>query len=131
MQAEARVMRSLLIAVLLIASTVPVAAQTPSSTTLPVLPMPRVSATPHVHLTPRPTAVSTFTNPGSKHAHVLTPAGGSSCTRNAIAAQQRVNPITGQPQAGTLVSVPIGNNAGTLASATNHQQQIDACAHGH
>jgi len=124
-------MRSVLIAVMLVAAAGPAAAQTPSSTTLPVLPMPKVTPTPHVRVTPRPSAVSTFTNPGSKHAHVLTPAGGSSCNRNATAAQQRVNPITGQPQAGTLVSVPIGNNAGTVASATNHQQQIDACAHGH
>jgi hypothetical protein len=124
-------MRLALIAVVLIASAGRALAQTPSSTTLPVLPMPAVSATPHARLTPRPTAVSTFTNPGSKHAHVLTPAGGSSCNRNATAAQQRINPITGQPQAATIVSVPIGSNAGTVASATNHQQQIEACAHGH
>jgi hypothetical protein len=125
-------MRTALIAAgILIASIVPAAAQTSSSTTLPVVSMPKATATPHVPVTPRPTAVSTFTNPSSKHAHVLTPAGGSSCNRNAVAAQQRVNPITGQPQAATIVSVPIGNNAGTVASATNHQQQIEACAHGH
>jgi hypothetical protein len=124
-------MRLALLAVALIGSTGSAMAQTPSSTTLPVLPMPRVTATPYVHVTPRPTAVSTFTSPNSKHAHVLTPAGGSSCNRNATAAQQRINPITGQPQAATIVSVPVGSNAGTVASATNHQQQIDACAHGH
>jgi hypothetical protein len=71
----------------------------------------------------------TFSNPAAKHN--LSSANGSSCVRNGVAAQRHINPITGQPQAGTLVSIPLGRNSGTMASATNHQQQIEACAHGH
>jgi hypothetical protein len=69
----------------------------------------------------------TFTNPSSKHN--LTTANGASCTRNAASAQQRINPITGQPQAATIVSIPITKGGGSVASATNRQQQLDACAH--
>ena len=110
-----------------LAATAPAGAQT----SLPVLPMP----SPHASHTPRavpsahPMPIMTFTNPAPKHG--LSSASAQSCSRNATAAQQRVNPITGQPQAGTLVSIPITKGAGSLPSATNHQQQIEACAHPH
>jgi hypothetical protein len=124
-------MRSLLIAVALIAVAAPALAQTPSSTTLPVLPTPHASATPHPHPSPRPTAVMTFTNPAPKRGQQAT-ANGTTCTRNGVAAQQQhINPITGQPQASTIVSVPITGGSGSIASATNRQQQLEACAHGH
>jgi len=116
-------------AAVFVCSTATVLAQTPSETTLPVMPMPSASATPHAHPSPRPTSVMTFANPGAKHA--LSSANGASCGRNAVAAQQRVNPITDQPQAGTLVSVPITPGGGSIASATNRRQQADACTHGH
>jgi len=116
------------VAVCLIACSVRAGAQTPSSTTLPVVSMPRPTATPHVHQTPRPTAVTTFTNPSSTKAGQTT-AGGAVCNRNATAAQAHVNPITGQPQAATIVSVPLSKDSTTIAGSTNRRQQIEACAH--
>ncbi len=112
-------------------------AQTPVSSpsatlpaTLPVMPMPAPTRSPRPHASARPMPIMTFTNPAAKHG-VSSANGGSCIRRNAVAAQQRINPITGQPQAGTLVSVPITSGSGSIARATNHQQQIDACAHTH
>jgi hypothetical protein len=87
---------------------------------------PHVARSPHPHGSGRPAPFMTFTNPSG-----LSSAGGSSCARNGVVAQGRVNPITGQPQAATIVSIPVTSHSGTMKSATNHQQQIEACAHAH
>ncbi len=73
---------------------------------------------------------NTLVNPGAQNA--VAPMRGSGCIGpNANAAQTAINPITGQPQAATIVSVPLGSGSGTVASSTNHAQQSEACAHAH
>jgi hypothetical protein len=125
-------MRFLLVAAAFagIAVAAPANAQTPGPYVTSLVPPPLPARTPHVARAPRPhgsgrpAPFMTFTNPSG-----LSAAGGSSCSRNAIAAQQHVNPITGQPQTATIVSIPVTSNSGTMKSATNHRQQIEACAH--
>jgi len=127
-------MRFLLVAAAFagIAVAAPANAQTPGPYVTSLVPPPLPARTPHGARSPhphgsgRPSPVMTFTNPSG-----LSPAGGSACVRNGIPAQQRVNPITGQPQAATIVSIPVTSQSGTMKSATNHQQQIEACAHAH
>jgi len=110
----------------------PANGQTPGPYATSLVPPPLPARTPHTVRSPhphgsgRPAPFMTFTNPSG-----LSPAGGASCVRNGIAAQQRINPITGQPQAATIVSIPVTSHSGTMKSATNHQQQIEACAHTH
>jgi hypothetical protein len=96
----------------LVAFLAPAAAQTPP---------------PH-HPLPRKTPIMSITNPGGKGQPT---ANGSFCNRNSVAAQQRINPITGQPQAQTIVSIPVTNQTSSIAASTNHQQQLEACAHAH
>jgi hypothetical protein len=90
-----------------------------------------VAATPAGAQTPNPhkTPVMQLQHPAAHHG--VTPADASVCNRNAVTAAQHVNPITGQKQAQTIVSVPLTKGSGSVASATNRQQQLDACAHGH
>jgi hypothetical protein len=85
---------------------------------------PRPGRTPHAQKTP----FQAFTNPAGKG---QSPANASLCNRSSVGAQQaqHVNPITGQPQASTIVSVPVTKGGGSIASATNRQQQVEACAH--
>jgi hypothetical protein len=47
----------------------------------------------------------------------------------AVRAQNSLNPITGKPQAATIVSIPLGKGSGDIASATTRSQQAQACAH--
>jgi hypothetical protein len=90
---------------------------------------PAVAQTPAPHHpAPHKTPFMTFTSPAGKGQPT---ANSSFCNRNSIAAQQRINPITGQPQAQTIVSVPITNRTSSVAAATTHQQQLEACAHRH
>jgi hypothetical protein len=49
----------------------------------------------------------------------------------AVRAQNSINPITGRPQAATIVSIPIGKGSGDVASSTTRAQQAEACAHSH
>lgn len=49
--------------------------------------------------------------------------------RGANAGQQTVDPVTGKPRAATIVSIPIGNGGGNVASATTKAQQAQACGH--
>ncbi len=131
-------LRAAAIAVILIAAAGPAGAETPvpDATTL-IAPQPMPSPTHHHHhhdasASPGPHASKkpfmTFTNPSSSK-HGQPTASGASCTRNAASLPQRTNPITGQPQAATIVSVPLTKGGGSVASATNRQQQLDACAH--
>ena len=74
-------------------------------------------------------AGSTFTYPPSGHASPR-PMSGQGCMAAHInAAQTNVNPITGKPQAAPIVSIPLGSNSGSVASATSRAQQSQACAH--
>jgi hypothetical protein len=81
--------------------------------------------------TPKPRfSPPVFRNGPTHHAPVS--ANGSACTRNGVAAQQQtINPITGQRQAQTLVSIPVGKGSGSVADATTRRQQLEACAHPH
>ena len=45
------------------------------------------------------------------------------------AAQAAVNPINGRPQAAPIVQIPL--NGGSVANATNHAQQNQACIQHH
>jgi hypothetical protein len=102
-------------ALVTLAAFAPAGAQTPSASHSPA---------PHPHKTP----FMTFANPA--HGHGQPSAGSSFCNRNSVAAQQqKINPITGQPQAQTLVSVPLTSHAGSVPAATTRQQQLEACAH--
>ncbi len=68
----------------------------------------------------------TFSNPG---AHRGSPAmNGQGCIANhPNAGQVAMNPITGKPQAQSIVQIPIGG--GNSAAATARAQQAHACAH--
>jgi hypothetical protein len=69
----------------------------------------------------------TFTNPGGHHASPK-PMNGQGCIANhPNAAQVATNPITGKPQAQSIVQIPIGG--GNSADATARAQQAHACAH--
>jgi len=91
-------------------------------------------AAPEQHSTPRPAPMSTklnvqhFTNPGEAKTH---PMSGQGCVSNpgALRAAHAVNPINGQAQAKTIVSVPITKGGGSVAASTTRAQQAEACAH--
>ena len=98
----------------------------PVATTL-TAPQPKATARGAVTTAPRvrPTpGMSVFNR--SKNQPIGT---GVQCNRNAVTAQQHINPITGQKQADTIVSVTVNPGGGSIPSATNRQQQLDACAH--
>ena len=100
----------------------------PYATTLHV-PAAHTTATPQRVAVPsaRATPVMTLTNPPHKGPASVN---GTNCTRNGVAAQQQtINPITGQPQAATIVSIPVTKGGGSIPSATTRQQQLEACAH--
>jgi hypothetical protein len=111
----------------------PAGAQTPGpyATTL-TAPQPGASRRPRAARTPsaNKTPFQSFTNPAGKG---QTTANGSVCNRQSVNAQQAqtVNPITGLPQASTIVSVPVTKGSGSIPNATNRQQQLQTCAHIH
>ncbi len=98
----------------------------PVATTL-IAPQPKAAATGAVMTAPRvrPTAGMSVLN-RSKNQPIGT---GVQCNRNAVTAQQHINPITGLKQADTIMSVTVNPGGGSIPSATNRQQQLDACAH--
>ena len=71
----------------------------------------------------------TFTNPANRSSNAGSMNGQGCIGQNANAAQTAINPITGKPQAAPIVAVPVTKGAGTVASATQHAQQNQACAH--
>ena len=75
------------------------------------------------------TPVTTLENPGA-HAKPRT-LSGKDCIGGGMAnaAQTEVNPITGKAQAAPIVSVPITKGGGSVAAATAHAQQTQACVH--
>jgi hypothetical protein len=97
---------------------------------------PVVAQTPHPHGTPTSGAnyskvhTSTLTNPGSQHNTAGT-LSGAACQTGAMAnrAQTTVNPINGKQQAAPIVVIPLGKGNGSVASATTHAQQVQACSH--
>jgi hypothetical protein len=115
----------------------PALAQTPTATAsatlpsvLPVMPMPQRTHAPHPRPrhspspAPKATMFMTLTNPGARGSIN----GGSCANRPAVSTN---NPITGQPQAQTIVSVPLTPGSGSVADATTRSQQAAACAQGH
>jgi hypothetical protein len=122
------------LAAALAVSVAPASAQTmppyPTVLTPPPLPAHTAAAahSPRPHPSTKASPFMTFSNP-SGHG----PVSSTACSRTAMSAQQqRTNPITGQPQAATIVSVPITSGSGSVKSATAAQQQAEACAHsGH
>ena len=72
----------------------------------------------------------TFRNPANRTSNSGSMTGQGCIGQNANAAQTAINPITGKPQAAPIVAVPVTKGAGTVASATQHAQQTQACAHG-
>jgi hypothetical protein len=71
----------------------------------------------------------TFTNPANRTSNAGSMNGQGCIGQNANAAQTAINPITGKAQAAPLVAVPATKGAGTVAAATAHAQQNQACAH--
>jgi hypothetical protein len=119
-----------LIALAVLALITPAGAQSPpaypSVLTPPPLPA-HTPATTQPHASARPAAVTTFTNPGGKGRS--SPMSASACNRAPRNVPASVNPITGQPQAATIVSVPITKGGGSIANATSQKQTQEACAH--
>lgn len=108
----------ILTAVVVLASTLPVAAQTPR-------PHASSSVT-GAHRVP----TTTFQNPRGRKTNPGTMNGaGCNSGPTAVRAQNSVNPITGKAQAKTIVSIPLGKGAGSVASSTTRHQQAVACAH--
>jgi hypothetical protein len=70
----------------------------------------------------------TFTNPAQR-SNATGTRSGAGCIA-AGPAQTAINPITGKPQAAPAVEVPVSAGAGSVASATTHAQQTQACAQG-
>ena len=72
----------------------------------------------------------TFSNPGNSKYNPGTRSGRDCISgRGANAGQQTVDPVTGKPRAATIVSIPLGNGGGSVASATTKAQQAQACGH--
>jgi len=72
----------------------------------------------------------TFSNPGNPKYNPGTRSGRDCISgRGANAGQQTINPITGQPKAATIVSIPLGQGGGSVASSTTKAQQAQACGH--
>jgi hypothetical protein len=107
----------ILTALVAVAATLPATAQTPA---------PRVSNALGMHRVP----VKNLLNApnGTSNTHSMS---GQGCISGptAVRAQNSLNPITGKPQAATIVSIPLGKGSGDIASATTRSQQAQACAH--
>jgi hypothetical protein len=87
-------------------------------------------AAPHKHnATMHKSQPMTFTNPANHTANAGSMSGQGCIGQNANAAQTAINPITGKPQAAPIVVVPVTKGGGSVASATKHAQQNQACAH--
>jgi hypothetical protein len=109
-------------ALLAVATAVPAGAQAPSAT-----PSPHVYKKSALQHKVKPT---TFSNPGNPNYNPGTQSGRDCISgRGANAGQQTINHITGQPKSETIVSIPLGNGAGSVASSTTRAQQAQACAH--
>jgi hypothetical protein len=67
-------------------------------------------------------------NPAKSHGYGPHSMTGQGCIAKA-ANTDTINPITGKAQATTIVSVPVSNGSGNVASATTHRQQSAACGH--
>jgi hypothetical protein len=73
---------------------------------------------------------TTFSNPGNPKYNPGKQSGRDCISgRGANAGQQTIDPVTGKPRAATIVSIPLGNGAGSVASATTKAQQAQACGH--
>jgi hypothetical protein len=109
----------LLTALIAVATAVPAGAQTP--------PPPAE----HHHTAMKHKAKPlTFSNPGNPKYNPGTRSGRDCISgRGANAGQQTVDPVTGKPRAATIVSIPLGNGGGSVASATTKAQQAQACGH--
>jgi hypothetical protein len=89
------------------------------------------AAAPHKHnATLHKSVPMTFTNPANHTANSGSMSGQGCIGQNANAAQTAVNPITGKLQAAPIVVVPVTKGGGSVAAATQHAQQNQACAHG-
>lgn len=103
-------------ALVAVATAVPAGAQAPSPT-------------PHNALVHKAKPL-TFSNPGNSKYNPGTRSGRDCISgRGANAGQQTVDPVTGKPRAATIVSIPLGNGGGSVASATTKAQQAQACGH--
>jgi hypothetical protein len=109
-------------ALVAVATAVPAGAQAPSPT-----PSPHVYKKSALQHKAKP---MTFSNPGNPKYNPGTQSGRDCISgRGANAGQQTINPITGQPKPATIVSIPLGNDAGSVASSTTKAQQAQACGH--
>jgi hypothetical protein len=110
-----------LTAFIALAGAVPAAAQAPAP-----------SAHPTGAVGVRKVPVTNLQNPANRKTNGRTMSGqGCISGPTSVRAQNTINPVTGQPQAATIVSVPLGRGGGSVASATTRAQQTQACAHGH
>jgi hypothetical protein len=110
----------LLMALVAVATAVPAGAQAPT-------PSPREYKKSALQHKAKP---MTFSNPGNPKYNPGTRSGRDCISgRGANEGQQSINPITGQPKAATIVSIPLGNGGGSVASATTRAQQAQACGH--
>ena len=124
---------ALVLVFLTVATAVPAGAQSPAAHATPT-----AHAVPAGHATPTSSAmskkipVSSLSNPGNHGTNPGTMSGqGCISGPTANRAQTTVNPVNGHAQAATIVSVPIGKGAGSVANSTTRQQQAEACAHTH
>jgi hypothetical protein len=103
-------------ALIVLAAALPAAAQSPSPHPTGAVGMKKIPA-------------SSLANPANRHTNPNTMSG-SGCISGGMAnaAQTRVNPINGKAQAAPIVSIPISKGSGSVASATTHAQQTQACA---
>jgi hypothetical protein len=107
-------------ALVAVATAVPAGAQAPT-------PSPHVYKKSALEHKAKPT---TFSNPGNPKYNPGTQSGRDCISgRGANAGQQTINPITGQQKGATIVSIPLGNGAGSVASSTTRAQQAQACGH--
>jgi hypothetical protein len=111
---------ALILAVLVAgAAALPAAAQTPS---------PRPSGVMGAQKVPVKSLLNSPNNRSNTHSM-----SGQGCISGptAVRGQNSINPITGQPQAATIISIPITKGGGSVASSTTRAQQAEACAHSH
>jgi hypothetical protein len=110
------------IALVAVATAVPAGAQAPT-------PSPRAYKNSALQHKAKP---MTFSNPGNPKYNPGTRSGRDCISgRGANAGQQTINPVTGQPKAATIVSIPLGQGGGSVASSTSKAQQAQACGHAH